>query len=66
LSSLMLSTSRLEEMCGTAREAGAFGAKLTGSGGGGCILAPVSTSSVDAVRKALEALGCSAFIAEIR
>jgi mevalonate kinase len=39
LSSLLLSTSTLETMCKTAREAGALGAKLTGGGGGGCMIA---------------------------
>lgn len=39
LSSLMLSTSTLEEMCSTALAAGATGAKLTGGGGGGCMIA---------------------------
>ena len=35
LSSFLLSTSKLEAMCKTARDAGAYGAKLTGAGGGG-------------------------------
>jgi len=39
LSSLLLSTSKLELMCNTARDAGALGAKLTGGGGGGCMIA---------------------------
>jgi mevalonate kinase len=39
LSSLLLSTSALEEMCKSARDAGALGAKLTGGGGGGCMIA---------------------------
>lgn len=38
LNGLMLSTSKLEEMCNWAREAGALGAKLTGGGGGGCMI----------------------------
>jgi mevalonate kinase len=29
----------LDELCSVAREHGALGAKLTGAGGGGCILA---------------------------
>ena len=64
LSSLMLSTSRVEDLCAAARQAGAFGAKLTGSGGGGCVIALASPSSVAEAHKALEALGCSAFVAE--
>jgi mevalonate kinase len=39
LSGLMLSTEEIEAMCRLAREAGALGAKLTGSGGGGCVIA---------------------------
>ena len=31
----------IEQMCGAARTAGAFGAKLTGAGGGGCVVALV-------------------------
>ncbi len=39
LSGWMLSTETLEDMCRTARDAGALGAKLTGAGGGGCVIA---------------------------
>jgi mevalonate kinase len=39
LSGLLLSTEEIENMCRLAREAGALGAKLTGSGGGGCVVA---------------------------
>jgi mevalonate kinase len=39
LAGLMLSTEDIELACGTARSAGALGAKLTGSGGGGCVIA---------------------------
>jgi mevalonate kinase len=41
LSGLMLSTEEIESMCRLAREGGALGAKLTGSGGGGCVVALV-------------------------
>jgi mevalonate kinase len=41
LSGLMLSTEETEALCRTARETGALGAKLTGSGGGGCVVALV-------------------------
>ncbi len=43
LSGLMLSTEEIETMCRLAREAGALGAKLTGSGGGGCVIALVES-----------------------
>jgi len=39
LSGLMVSTEEIETMCSLARESGALGAKLTGSGGGGCVVA---------------------------
>jgi mevalonate kinase len=41
LSGLFVSTPEIEQMCGTARGAGALGAKLTGAGGGGCVVALV-------------------------
>ena len=39
LAGLMLSTEIIEDLCGAARRAGALGAKLTGKGGGGSVLA---------------------------
>jgi mevalonate kinase len=39
LSALGVSSPALDHMCFVAREAGALGAKLTGAGGGGCIVA---------------------------
>ncbi|MCA9581703.1 MAG: mevalonate kinase [Myxococcales bacterium] len=39
LNALLVSTDELENLCARAREAGALGAKLTGAGGGGCIVA---------------------------
>ena len=44
LSGLMVSTSELEELCALAREHGALGAKLTGGGGGGSVIALVAPS----------------------
>ncbi len=41
LSGLMLSTEGIEKACASARAAGALGAKLTGAGGGGCVVALV-------------------------
>lgn len=65
LGSLMLSTPTLEEMCAAAREAGATGAKLTGSGGGGCMIAVVADEATgERVRDAIEATGHRAFVAE--
>lgn len=39
LAGLFLSTERIEKACEIARNAGALGAKLTGKGGGGCVIA---------------------------
>ncbi len=58
LGSLMLSTSEIEEMIAVAMEAGALGAKVTGAGGGGCIIALVENDEQHAaVKAALQALG---------
>jgi mevalonate kinase len=51
LSALGVSARSLDEMVWAAREAGAAGAKLTGAGGGGCI---VALDPTDATRTALE------------
>jgi mevalonate kinase len=45
LSGLFVSTPEIEQMCGTARAAGAVGAKLTGAGGGGCVVALVEDAT---------------------
>ena len=45
LSGLFLSTPEIEQMCATARTAGALGAKLTGAGGGGCVVALVEDAA---------------------
>jgi mevalonate kinase len=39
LAGWMLSTEELEKACRLARDAGALGSKLTGAGGGGCVIA---------------------------
>jgi mevalonate kinase len=39
LEALEVSCREIEEMCAIARENGALGAKLTGGGGGGCVIA---------------------------
>jgi mevalonate kinase len=66
LNTLMLSTSKLEEMCGIARRAGALGAKLTGGGGGGCMLALAADAErTTAIAQALSAAGYAAFAVEV-
>ena len=46
LSGLFVSTPDIEQMCASARAAGALGAKLTGAGGGGCVVALVDTPEI--------------------
>jgi mevalonate kinase len=48
LSGLFVSTPEIEQMCASARSAGALGAKLTGAGGGGCVVAFVDTAEIGA------------------
>jgi len=66
LNALMVSTARLEEMCAAARAAGARGAKLTGAGGGGCMIALVDDRTIaERVRRELISLGRGAFVTEV-
>jgi mevalonate kinase len=61
---LSLSTPEIETMCGLARRAGALGAKLTGAGGGGCVVALVPAQAVaDAVLEAWKREGLEGFAA---
>jgi mevalonate kinase len=65
LSALMLSTGELETMIAAATEAGALGAKVTGAGGGGCMIALVdSDAQREAVRAAMSALGKTVYDVE--
>ena len=48
LSGMFVSTPEIEQMCATARSTGAFGAKLTGAGGGGSVVALVDDAKVGA------------------
>jgi mevalonate kinase len=67
LVSLLLSTPRLEELCRAAKAAGALGAKLTGGGGGGCMIALSETEAgAEQVRQALTAFDAAAFVVEVR
>lgn len=62
LASLFVSTPEIEQLCGSARAAGAYGAKLTGAGGGGCVVALVEDARVaDAVLAAWKADGFEGF-----
>src|SRR5262249_10685915 len=62
LQGLAVSTPRLDELCALARRAGAAGAKLTGAGGGGAVIA---VGAEEAVVAAWRAAGFEAFVAEV-
>lgn len=66
LAGWMLSTEDIETACKLAREAGALGAKLTGAGGGGCIvaLAPDSTQQIS-IERTLKTHNIPAFSATV-
>lgn len=62
LASLLLSTDTLEAMIQAAMDAGAAGAKLTGAGGGGCMIALVDDEAAGAaVKQALAKMGKAAY-----
>ena len=52
-----ISPSNLNELIHAAKKAGAIGAKVTGSGGGGCMIALCNPKLVDNVRKAISDSG---------
>ncbi len=54
LGAIGVSTPALDAACHAAREAGALGAKLTGAGGGGCMIALVTADTRAAVTAALD------------
>jgi mevalonate kinase len=60
----MVSTERLEDLCAAARGAGALGAKLTGAGGGGCVIA-LAPGREEAVLRAWEPLGVAGRVVEV-
>lgn len=61
LAELDLSLPVLDELTASARRAGALGAKLTGGGLGGCVIALAdSAQAADRIRSALERSGASA------
>jgi mevalonate kinase len=66
LGGLFVSTPEIERMCALARDAGALGAKLTGAGGGGCVVALVPSQVVaDAVLAAWKADGLEGFATSV-
>ncbi len=70
LAGLMLSTSAIERMLVAAREAGALGAKLTGAGGGGAVVAltgsgPGASAVAERVIEAWKELGFAGFMTQL-
>jgi len=53
LQELGVSTGKLDRMCWAALGAGAYGAKLSGAGGGDCMIALVDPKKKDLIEKAL-------------
>jgi len=64
LEALEVSCAEIERLCALAREAGAVGAKLTGGGGGGCVLA-LAPGREGAVRDAWERAGFASFVTRV-
>ena len=64
LSALGVSSSGINEMVNTAQSAGALGAKLTGAGGGGAVIA-IGPGREDDIAKAWRALGRESFVTRV-
>ncbi len=65
LESLGVSTIELEKLVYAAREAGAYGAKLTGAGGGGCIVALAPSDISQNIASKISEAGGRAYITQI-
>jgi len=66
LGELGVSTPALEALCESARQAGALGAKLTGAGGGGAVIAVAARDREAAVLAAWKQAGVDGFVATVR
>jgi mevalonate kinase len=64
LGAVGVSHETLERLVYAARKAGSLGAKLTGGGGGGCMIALAETDKLKRVAKAIERVGGEAFTAQ--
>jgi len=65
LSAIGVSCLELDELVHTARKAGALGAKLTGAGGGGCMIALSTPEKLEAIAEALRSIGGKIYTTEI-
>jgi mevalonate kinase len=66
LAGLFVSTESIEHACRVARDAGASGAKLTGAGGGGCVIALPAKGESEHVLAAWRAEGFECFSTTVR
>ncbi|HEU4730977.1 MAG TPA: mevalonate kinase [Kofleriaceae bacterium] len=66
LGALGVSTPQLEALCEAARAAGAHGAKLTGAGGGGAVIAIAPREREAAVLAGWKQAGVAGFVATVR
>jgi mevalonate kinase len=64
LSGLGVSTAELDTLVRAARAGGALGAKLTGAGGGGAVIA-LAPNRADEVLKRWRSLGCYGFLTQV-
>ncbi len=65
LAELGVSTPQLDSLCEAARATGAYGAKLTGAGGGGAVIAIAPRDRETAILTEWRAAGVSGFVATI-
>jgi mevalonate kinase len=65
LTSLGVSTPQLDELCAGARIAGAYGAKLTGAGGGGAVIAIAPREREKAILEMWKQDGVDGFVATV-
>ena len=65
LRSLQVSSTKLDELTSAAREAGAYGAKLSGGGRGGSIIVLTNSDKLNTVEKALLDAGATAIITTV-
>jgi len=67
LNTLSVSSPEVEELIGVAREAGALGAKLTGGGGGGAIIAVCDSPEMqNKVQKRMQEAGYDGLLTEVK
>jgi hydroxymethylglutaryl-CoA reductase len=66
LNALQVSSPEIEALVGIARRAGALGAKLTGGGGGGAMIAIAEPDGTDSVITAMRRAGFTTYLTEIR